>query len=60
LCETPEQAIAARRDDNINVLALAADFISEETARAIAQAYARTSFESNQRHLRRVDKIEPS
>jgi ribose 5-phosphate isomerase B len=60
LCETPEQAIAARRDDDINVLALAADFISEKTARAIAQAYAQTSFESNQRHLRRVDKIEPS
>jgi ribose 5-phosphate isomerase B len=60
LCETPEQAIAARRDDDINVLALAADFISEKTARAIAQAYAQTSFESNQRHLRRIDKIEPS
>lgn len=48
---------AARRDDDINVLALGADFITEEKARAIITAFLETAFDSNTRHERRVNEI---
>ena len=57
LCQTPDQATAARRDDNVNVLALAADFVGEATARAIAGAFIATPFDGASRHRRRVDEI---
>ena len=57
LCQTPEQATAARRDDNINVLALAADFVDDAVARAIAGAFVSTQFDKASRHQRRVDEI---
>jgi ribose 5-phosphate isomerase B len=58
LCETPEQATAARRDDDINVLALAADYIDQATAQAIVKAYLDTSFKNNLRRARRIDEID--
>lgn len=58
LCETPDQATAARRDDNVNVLALAADFVDEKTAQAIVGAFIGTSFDGAPRHQRRVDELE--
>ncbi len=58
LCQTPEQAAAARRDDNINVLALAADFVDETAARAMAEAFLKTPFDGASRHQRRVDEID--
>ncbi|MFA6495224.1 MAG: RpiB/LacA/LacB family sugar-phosphate isomerase [Candidatus Paceibacterota bacterium] len=57
LCETLEQAIAARRDDDINVLALAADFIDEASAKKIVTAYVDTTFEDASRHVRRLNEI---
>jgi len=58
LCETPEQATAARRDDDINVLALAADYVDETTAQAIVKAYLRAEFDGAARHERRINQIE--
>ena len=58
LCQTAEQAVAARRDDDINVLALAADFITVKTAQAIVRAYLDTLFEDDIRRVRRIDEID--
>ena len=56
LCFTPEMARLARAHNDANVLVLAADFVSEETAREIAEAWLDSSFEGG-RHERRIDKI---
>lgn len=57
LCFTPEMARLARAHNDANVLVLAADFVSEETAKEIAEAWLDSSFEGG-RHERRVMKVE--
>lgn len=57
LIHEPKIAVAARRDDDVNVLALGADFISEETAKAVAEAFLATVFDPAPRHVRRVEKM---
>lgn len=52
-----EQVTAARRDDNINVLALAADYVSEEEAKEMVKAFLETKFSGEERHVRRLEKI---
>lgn len=56
LCFSPEMARLARAHNDSNVLVLAADFVSEETAKEIAEAWLDSSFEGG-RHERRIDKI---
>ncbi len=56
LCFSPEMARLARAHNDANVLVLAADFVSEETAKVIAEAWLDSSFEGG-RHGRRIDKI---
>ena len=53
-----EQAIAARSDDNTNILSLAADYLNEEDAKKIASAWLKTSFSGEERHNRRLKKIQ--
>lgn len=50
-------AEAARRDDDINILALGADFISEVAAKGVVTAFLSTPFSGEDRHVRRVQKI---
>lgn len=57
LIHDPLIAEAARRDDNTNVLALGADFISVENAKEVVQAWLNTAFSRQPRHQRRIDKI---
>lgn len=45
---------AARRDDDVNVLALGADFIALEEAQKVVAVFLETSFEPVERHVRRV------
>ncbi len=47
----------ARHDDDINVLALGADYISSDTAEQIIQTFLKTSFSGSDRHMRRIQKI---
>lgn len=54
----PEQARMARSDEDINILALPADFLDEKTAREIVQIFLTTVFSAAERHLRRIAKIE--
>ena len=52
-----EQARMSRNDDDTNVLSLAADFLSEEQAGEIVEAWLKTAFSGEERHRRRVKKI---
>lgn len=53
-----EQIEAARHDDNINVLAIASDFVSEEDARDIIKTFLETPFADEERFNRRLGEIE--
>lgn len=54
---SPEQAAVAKKDEDTNILALAADFLSEETAKNIVKIWLETSFSGEERHKRRLAKI---
>lgn len=56
ICWTPELARLARQHNNANCLVLSARFISEETAKEVADAFLERNFEGG-RHERRVEKI---
>lgn len=52
-----DQIHAARKDDNINILALAADNTSEEQALKMVEKFLETDFVESERYLRRIEKI---
>lgn len=51
---TKPQVVAARRDDDINVLALAADFIDLTQAKVLIKAFLETTFSQDERYIRRI------
>lgn len=53
-----EQAAASRSDDNTNVLSLAADYFNEDDAKKILSVWLATNFSGEERHQRRLKKIE--
>lgn len=55
---SPEQVAAGRRDDDMNVLVLAADFSDEKTAIEMVKAFLKTEFSGEERHKRRIKDIE--
>lgn len=52
-----DQVVAGRRDDDMNVLALAADYITPEQAQELTDAFLHTPFSQADRHQRRLDQI---
>jgi ribose 5-phosphate isomerase B len=58
LVGTPDQAVSSRRDDDTNVLSLAADFLTEREAEKITSIWLQTDFSEEERHRRRLEKIE--
>lgn len=52
-----DQVHAARKDDNINVLAIACDNTDEEHALKLIEKFLETSFAESDRYLRRIEKI---
>ncbi len=52
-----EQVRLARNDDNINVLALASDFVTLELAQELVQIFLDTPYEAHARQQRRLAKI---
>ena len=54
-----QQIEMATRDDHINILSVAADFIREEQLKKVIQIWLKTEFSSEERHLRRLQKIDP-
>lgn len=55
---TPHQTRIAKRDDNINCLAIPADFSTENEARLIIEMFLETTFAGGEKYLRRIKKIE--
>ncbi len=56
-CERPEQARADRHDDDINVLALAADETDPEIAMLCVSEFLETPFDAIERRVRRLQEI---
>lgn len=52
-----DQVYAARKDDNINVLALAADNTDNVYALKLVEKFLETEFVESDRYLKRIDKI---
>lgn len=52
------QVKAGRNDDDMNVLALAADFTQEKDAKAMLIAFLETKFDEKPRHEARLEEIE--
>lgn len=52
-----DQVHTARKDDNINVLALAADNMEEERAVKLVEQFLETEFVRSDKYLRRIEKI---
>lgn len=57
LCWNPEVAAAAKNDENVNILCLPSDYISEEHAEEILAAWLNTPFSVEPRFQRRLDEI---
>lgn len=52
-----QQAFAARKDDDINVLALASDYTDHEYAKQIVTTFLTTPFSGEERYRRRIGQI---
>ena len=57
LCTSPQMAAKAREDDHANVLALGGDYLDFEFAKEIVETFLKTPFSTEERHVRRVNKI---
>src|SRR3989344_5944662 len=57
LVSDADQAAASRNDDDTNVLAFAADYVSEDQAKKIVSTWIQTPFSGEERHRRRIQKI---
>lgn len=52
-----EQVASARNDDDINVLSLGSDFLTEEKALELVNAFLETPFGAEERFSRRINKV---
>jgi ribose 5-phosphate isomerase B len=58
LAMSPDHVYAGRHDDNVNVLAIAADFIDPDAVSKIVKIFLTTPFEKHEpRYQRRLDEI---
>jgi len=53
-----QQIKSARQDDDINMLALPADFLSHKKAKKILKMFLKTEFDDQKDHRRRIKKID--
>lgn len=53
----PDQVHSGRKDDNINVLALASDNVTEEEAIKLVEKFLETEFVETDKYVRRLEKI---
>lgn len=58
LAFTADHAYQGRHDDDVNVLALAADFVDAATAANIVKIFLTTPFAKEERYTRRLNKID--
>ena len=57
LAMSPDHVYQGRHDDDVNVLALAADFLDDATAVNIVKVFLTTPFAKEERYVRRLGKI---
>lgn len=53
-----EHVLQARAHDDMNVLVLAADFVSHQAAEQMVKTFLKTDFDHKARHTRRLEEIE--
>ncbi|HET9946512.1 MAG TPA: RpiB/LacA/LacB family sugar-phosphate isomerase [Patescibacteria group bacterium] len=53
----PRQVKDARNDDDVNVLALASEYLSEEKAKELVDVFLSSPFEPEERFKRRIEQI---
>lgn len=58
VCFSEEMAKRTRDHNNSNILSLGADFIDIESAKRIVKVFLETPFPGEERHVRRLKKIE--
>lgn len=58
LIASREMAQLSRMHDNSNVLALAADYLTESETRQIVKVWVSTPFSGDERHVRRLEEVE--
>lgn len=58
LIHDPALARVAREHDDLNVLALGSDFITTDQAKTVAHTWLTTQYSGEERHTRRIHKIE--
>ncbi|NCS99085.1 RpiB/LacA/LacB family sugar-phosphate isomerase [Candidatus Parcubacteria bacterium] len=56
--EVPEEIVTARQHNDANVLSLGARFLSEEEAKEAVDLWLETGFSGEERHLRRIKKLD--
>lgn len=54
---SPAEVTKGRQDDDLNVLALSADFINQTQAQDVIRAFLETPYTADERHVRRLAKI---
>ncbi len=52
-----DQVESARRDDDVNILSLACDFVDEKEALSMVEAFLETPFSGKEKHKRRIEEI---
>jgi ribose 5-phosphate isomerase B len=52
-----DEVFDARHDDDLNVLCLASEFVSEEDAKSMVNVFLSTPFSAEERYVRRLNKI---
>jgi len=57
LAISSDQVYDSRRDDDVNVLTLAANFVSDADAEKIVKIFIETDFSKEERHKRRLEKV---
>ncbi len=58
LVQDAQRAVQSRQHEDANILALPADILDEEQTYGIARAFLTTEFSGEQRHERRLEKLE--
>jgi len=58
LCLNEEMARKAKEHNNANILSIGADYIKPEDVRKIVKTFIDTPFSGDERHVRRLKKIE--
>lgn len=56
--EVPEEIITSRQHNDSNILSLGARFLSQEEAEEAVELWLETDFSGEERHIRRIRKIE--